>query len=106
MNVSESQEEFAVEDENIPAGSLTGIIAAIVAMVIMTVVLAVNISTLKFEEARKASIDHTGYPMLEATRTSAEQKLNSSGPVMGEEGVYQIPIDQAMELVVSESEGN
>jgi hypothetical protein len=106
MTVAHEQDEFEVEEERLPAGPVTGVVIAIAAIVMMIVTLAVNITTLKFEEARKTSIAHTGYPLLESTRTAADAKLSQTGAVAGEEGVYQIPIDQAMKLVVDDAASN
>ena len=106
MTVAHEQDEFEVEEENLPAGPVTGVVIAITVLVMVIVTLAVNITSLEFEEARKVAIDHTGYPLLESTRTAADAKLSQSGAVAGEEGVYQVPIDQAMKLVVDAAASN
>ena len=106
MTVAHEQDEFEVEEENLSAGPVSGVVFAIAAIIIMIVTLAVNITSLKFEEARVSSIAHTGYPLLETTQTAADAKLSQSGAVAGEEGVYQIPIDQAMKLVVDDAASN
>jgi hypothetical protein len=106
MTVSHEQDEFDVEGENLSTGPVSGVVVAIASVVLMVVTLAVNITNLKFESARKDAIDHTGYPLLADTRSAAAAKLSQSGPVEGADGVYQIPIERAMRLVVEEAASN
>lgn len=106
MTVSHEQDEFAVESEDLSAGALSGVVAAIAAIVIMIVTLAVNITNIEFEGARQSAMEHTVYPMLENTRSAAAAKMSQTGAVAGEEGVYQIPIERAMELEVAERSSN
>lgn len=106
MAVSHVQEEFEVQGEGLPAGPVIGVVLAIAAMVMMATVLAVNITKLKFEDARRNSVSFTGYPLLEDTRSAAEAMLSESGAVAGEDGVYQIPIGTAMQLVVEDASSN
>ena len=106
MAVSHVQEEFEVQGEGLPAGPVIGVVLAIAAMVMMATVLTVNITNMKFQDARINSTSFSGYPLLEDTRSAAAVMLSESGAVAGEDGVYQIPIGTAMQLVVEDASSN
>ena len=101
---SDQEEEMGVEHEGIEASQILAL--TVVTIVIIGVLIAVlfqlygsTTSNLRQDVASTAN-----YPELRETRVEAERLLTQFERVENEEGVYRIPIDQAMEQLVRESE--
>jgi hypothetical protein len=101
---SDQEEEMGVEHEGIEASQILAL--TVVTIVIIGVLIAVlfqlygsSTSNLRQDVAATAN-----YPELRETRVQAERLLTQFERVENEEGVYRIPIDQAMELLVRESQ--
>jgi len=62
---------------------------------------AVAISNHRFQDAKMAATQETGYPELHETRMVGEALLDSYESVG--DGKYRIPIQRAMELEANES---
>ena len=103
MSFIHEQDEFEVKAENLSAGVLSGIVAGIAFLVTVIVVIAVSVSGLRFEEARIEAVSHSGYPNLRQTRAGSQQKLAHFEILDEDAGVYRIPIDRAMSLVIEEA---
>ncbi len=103
MSLKHEQDEFAVQSEDLSAGVLTGVIAGVAVLVMVIVVIAVSVSGQRFEEARVDAISHSGYPDLRQTHTGSVEKLTHYKVLDQDAGVYRIPIDRAMKLVVDEA---
>jgi len=103
MSLIHEQDEFAAQSENLSAGVLTGIVTGTATIVVIIVVIAVSISGLRFEEARVEAIAHTGYPNLRQTQVDSQQKLTRYEILDRDAGVYRIPIEHAMSLIIEEA---
>lgn len=101
---SDEEEEMGVEHEGIEASQILAL--TVVTIVIIGVLVAVlfqlyGSSTSNLRQDVAATAD---YPELRETRVEAERLLTQFEQVENEEGVYRIPIDQAMDQLVRESQ--
>ncbi len=103
MALTKEQEEFAIEEEGISTGFVALIISVITFFVIVIVVVAINIAPLEFERARLTAIANTEYPLQQETKSAADEKLTGYESVDPANGVYRLPIDEAMKIVVAEA---
>jgi hypothetical protein len=94
-------ELMGVEPESVDVRPL--LFAAIVmAVSVITIVLIVfQWSEIEFEHARINAIEMTGYPQERELDFQAREKLEQYGVVNRDSGVYRIPIDRAIELMVN-----
>ena len=104
MTLVNEQDEFDVEREGISFSACAAIVLTIAIFVLVVVVTSVNLTSIEFEKARVDAIDFSGYPLLDKTQADAEAKLTGYRVIDAESGVYSLPIDEAMGLVVSEAE--
>ena len=98
----EREKERGVAYEGVAASRITGISASI----ILVVLVAVAILFGWFEQVRQnekmESADRQQYRQIRQAELEATEKLQRYGVVDGEEDVYRIPIDRAMELIATE----
>lgn len=94
--------EDGIQDENLNYGKLGMWITIGIVTVISLVILAMQISDFYQFEKEMAAAGQT--ENLEVNRISAEQTeaLNSFGVVDAENGVYSVPIDSAISLIVNQ----
>jgi hypothetical protein len=95
--------ELGVEHENIEAGQIIGFALAIAAAIAVIVLLLFQWTAIAGREAERQAVELSGYPLLRETQTNALQKLTQYEVIDEEQGVYRIPIDQAMTLMVNEA---
>ena len=103
MSIIHEQEEFAVQRENLAAGVLSWIVAGIAIIVIVIVVIAVNVTGQRLEEASIEATTYSEYPELRQVRANSQQKLMHFEILDKEAGIYRIPIERAMVLVIERS---
>lgn len=99
----EMEEEMGVEHENVGVGQILGFVASIVVTLTLMIIFVfniVNVSERRTLEARVASED---YPELRQTEADATNKLTQYEILNDEQGVYRIPVDRAMDLMVREA---
>ena len=103
------EEELGVEHEAIGVSQILGFIGAIIAVLILIIIFVfqiVNISELRTYES---AVLESGYPELRQVRVEAAREMTQYEILNDAEGIYQIPVDRAMELLVdqerSEPEG-
>ena len=92
---------FDVEPESVDVKPL--ILAAIVmAVAVITIVIVVfEWSEIEFEHARVNAVELTGYPQRREIELQATEKLDQYDVVNADSGIYRIPIDRAIELMVN-----
>jgi hypothetical protein len=99
-------EAMGVEPEGVESAQVLGIaIAVLVAVAIISVLLVVwkgNVT----ESVEIAQISVSGYPELRETEIEAASQLTQYQVISDAQGIYQIPIDEAMRLMVNEAERN
>ena len=93
-----------VEPEGLNAGAIGVIVVGGLVFIIAAMFVVVEITGLVFHDALVESTTLTGYPKLQETRARADEILSSYAPIDRDAGIYRIPIDRAMELVVEEAQ--
>ena len=96
------EEGMAVEEDQISAG---GVLPSIATIVLLIVVIVATIKWARFEGQTAASENAT-YGLSSVARQAdadAAAKLNRYGVSSDAPGQYQIPIERAMEIIVTES---
>lgn len=76
---------------------------AIVLALTVVVIAGVQISYAEFASAEVAATETTGYPKLRESRVAGRALLTKNEVVDAANGVYRIPIERAMQLVILES---
>ncbi len=95
-----------IESEGISAGSLFGIIAGTIVVVIILVIVGFTVAKVESQEIRDEVTMGIEYPELRDTRAEAEARLNRYAVIDGENDIYQVPIDEAMRLMANEAYQN
>ena len=90
-----------VEPEGLSMSAIFGSIVVSTILVVALVLIGLALSAKKFQEVKLEVTQTTGYPELRETTTQGEAKL--AGYSQGEDGMYTIPIERAMELEAQES---
>jgi hypothetical protein len=93
-----------IETEGLNAGAVGIVVVGGIVFIIAAMVVVSQFTDVLFQNAILESTTFTGYPLLEETIQDGEQLLSEYAPVEGEPGVYRIPIDRAMDLVVEEAQ--
>jgi hypothetical protein len=99
----EREAELGVEHEGVEAGQILGITLAIAASIVMIVIVLFQWTRIVEMETRAAATGLSGYPELHRIELEARQQLREYGVVDSDAGVYRIPVDRAMELLIQES---
>ena len=99
----EAEERLGVEHEGIEAGQIMGIAGGVLLAIILMIITLLMAVDLEATEQREAVVDASRYPDLQETEAQAMERLNQYGVVEGEEGVYRIPIDRAMQIIANEA---
>jgi hypothetical protein len=98
------QDAETVEAEGLNAHAIGIIVVGGFIFIIAAMFVAVQITGIVFQDALVESTTVTGYPVLEETTTQAEEILSTYAPIDRNAGIYRIPIDRAMELIVEEAQ--
>ena len=93
----------SVEPEGLDARMVGVIVVGGIVLIVALMLAAVQMTGLVFQEAVTESTEFTGYPTLEQTRSEAEQLMTTYAPIDRNAGIYRIPVDRAMELIVQEA---
>lgn len=93
-----------VEPEGLNAGALGLVVVGGMVLILAAMFVVVSVTELVFHDALVESTGISGYPTLTETRQSAEDLLSSYAPIDLDAGVYRIPIDRAMGLIVEEAQ--
>ena len=95
-----------VEAEGLNANAVGIIVVGGLIFIIAAMFVAVQITGIVFQDALDESTTVTGYPLLEETNAHAEEILSTYAPIDRNAGIYRIPIDRAMDLIVEEAQGS
>ena len=99
----EQEKQQGVAYEGVPSGQILAIsMTMIMAIGAVVVILFMWTSTVS-QGIRGASIDGSEYPDLRETNAQAAQKLSQYEVIDAEQGVYRIPIDQAMDIMANQA---
>ena len=92
-----------VQHEGIEAGQILGIALAVLAAIVMAIIVVFQMTNLRYEATLSSVTSSARYPELRETERKAEQLLKGYGAVDAENGVYRIPIERAMDLMINEA---
>lgn len=98
----EQEKERGVAYEGIAATQIIAIAVSILVVIMVAVVVLFGWYGQVAQETRAAASDVQNYELRQQAETEATEALTQYGVVDGEEGVYRIPIDRAMDLVAQE----
>ena len=93
--------QIEVEPEGVHAGAIIGIIAFCCLALVLIVVATIALSGLRFQKAKMAATQETGYPLLYETRMNGVALLEEY-VALGDD-YYRIPIKRAMELEIKDA---
>ncbi len=92
-----------VEPEGLPAGEILGLVIAIFVGLIVLVVALYQLVLVQEKATYIALTEEISYPIREKREMEGREKLHNYGVVDAEQGIYRIPIERAMELMVNEA---
>lgn len=98
----EEEKERGVAYEGIAANQIMAIAVSILVVILIAVVVIFGWYGQVSQNARADASDVGNYELLQEAEAEAEEALTQYGVVEGEEGVYRIPIDEAMDIVATE----
>ncbi|HMB94007.1 MAG TPA: hypothetical protein VKP65_24365 [Rhodothermales bacterium] len=99
----QAEAELGVQHEGVGAASILGFIFATITAIAMAVVFVFFYSGFVAEETARKAAAGVDYPELRQVEATADEQLEQYKILNDAEGVYRIPIDRAMELMVNET---
>ncbi len=91
-----------VEKESINVGLILGIVLGTVVIVTGLVSLAFTMTEVTNQETKAILVVEADYPELREVRAAAATRLTQYDVVNSNENIFQIPIDQAINMIVNE----
>lgn len=98
----EEEKERGVAYEGVAAGQIVAIAASILVVILVAIVTLFGWFGQVSQQMQSTAVDQQDYEQLRQTEVEAAQELEQYGVVDGETGVYQVPIDRAMEIIATE----
>ena len=98
-----AEAELGVQHEGIGAASILGFIFATLTAIGMAVVFVFFYSGFVAQETARKAAASVNYPELRQVEATADEQLEQYKILNDANGVYRIPIDRAMELMVNET---
>jgi hypothetical protein len=98
----EEEKERGVAYEGVAASQIIAIAVSILVVIMVAVVVLFGWYGQVSQETRAATSGTQNYQLLEEVRTEQEAAISQYGVVDEEDGVYRIPIDEAMDVVATE----
>lgn len=98
-----AEAELGVQHEGVGAASILGFILATIAAIAMAIVFVFFWSGFVAEETARKAASGLDYPELREVEATAAEQLDQYKILNDANGVYRIPIDRAMELMVNET---
>ena len=95
------EDDDGVEHDRIESGQILGLALGILAVLVVAILVVIQWTSLRTQNVLSSVSGTSGYPELRENRARAAELLSGYG--VAEEGAYRIPIDRAMELIVTES---
>lgn len=96
-------EGVGVESESINPWTILRAVMAVLVFVTVAIILLFQLTERQFRATQTAAAEVTGYPQLRETEVNAARLLTQYEVVDDAAGVYRIPIDRAMRLMVNET---
>src|SRR5690554_3030799 len=100
----EEAEALGVEGEGIEAGQILGFILATLVAIGLAIFALYNYMDIVAAETRFEVTGSSGYPELREAELRATQQLSQYGVVDEAEGIYRIPIDEAIDIMADEAQ--
>ncbi len=97
------QVRLGVEHDRVEAGQIVGIMLAVAVAVITAVIILFQWTSIRSEAARQAAVQTVQYRELREVNAAATRKLTQYELIDPEAGIYRIPIERAMDLMVNEA---
>jgi hypothetical protein len=98
----EEEKERGVAYEGIAASQIMAIAVSILVVILVAVVILFGWYGQVAQESRSALTNTENYQLRQKTEAENEAELSQYGVIDKEEGVYRIPIDQAMDIIATE----
>lgn len=98
----EKEREMGVAYEGIPSGQILAVAVSILFAVGIIVIILFQWTNITEAAVRQASVGQSPNADLRETQLQANQKLTGYEALDEEAGVYRIPIDRAMDLMINE----
>lgn len=102
----EKEAELGVQHEGIGVAAVMGFMLAIVVVLAMAVVFVFYLTQMASQQALSDVTALQTYPQLREVEVTAARQLEQYEVIDPEAGVYQIPIDRAIDLMVNEAYEN
>lgn len=98
----EEEKERGVAYEGIAATQIMSIAVAILVVILVSVVVIFGWFDQVTQETRAEAANVQNYELLQESEAEAEEVLTQYGVVDEDEGIYRIPVDEAMEIMATE----
>lgn len=98
----EEEQEQGVAYEGVAANQIMAIAVSILVVILIAVAVLFGWYGQVVQETQASSTSQQNYEMLQQSEVEAQQDLTQYEVVDEEEGVYQIPIDRAMDVIATE----
>lgn len=98
----EKEKERGVAYEGVASSEIVGFAVAVVAAILLAVTVLISWFGQVRQEARTSAITVQTYHQIREAELQASEHLEEYGVIDGPEGIYHIPIDQAMDVIATE----
>jgi hypothetical protein len=98
----EREKEVGVAYEGVAAGQIAAIMFSIVLVIAVAATVVFFWVGMAAQETTQGSVDAENYTTLRQARLDAAEQLEQYRVIDEEEGIYQIPIDRAMDIIANE----
>ena len=96
-------DEIGVQYEGVGARPIMGFIFISVVLIALVVWVGINWAESAVQQAHEAAAMDLNYPDLRQSELAAIRLLNQYEVIDAEQGIYRIPIDRAIDLMVQEA---
>lgn len=94
--------EFSVEAESLDAKLIGGIVFGTAIVVVGLILVGFTITEVTSREMIAEAVAQTSYPEIREARAAATSRLTKYEVIDATNGVYRMPIDRAIDLMVNE----
>lgn len=103
---SEAHTQEEVEPDHFAATEIISIVLVTLVVLVMLSIAVYQVLLIENKSALIALTEEVENPRLEKLEMEAKEKLSTYGVVDASKGIYRVPIDRAMELIVQEYQQN
>ncbi|MFQ5568825.1 MAG: hypothetical protein ACE5G0_04070 [Rhodothermales bacterium] len=96
-------EEIGVQYEGISVGGIMGFVAVVILAVVLLVTVGFVWAGAFSQQLHEEMAASAEYPETREVELQAARKLNQYGVIDQNQGIYRIPIDRAIDLMVNEA---